>query len=100
MINFGLLRFRFANPYLLFSWTRVFLQSSCITDSTNADKYFKDFASDLSNKDYDGALRDLNGALSALSTSVKDCEVEEFKTRMDALAASIKFAKITVVDRF
>jgi len=70
----------------------------CVKDSTGADKHLKDFSTDITNKDYDGALRDLNLALSSMSTSINDCKVDELKTKLDALAASIKFGKITVVD--
>jgi len=71
---------------------------ACVKDASNAEKLFTDFGSDITNKDYDGALRDLNGALSSLSTAVTDCEVEGLKAKLDSLAAAVKFGKITIVD--
>ena len=71
---------------------------SCIDDSVNVDKYFHNLATDVTSKDFSSALTDLNLGLSALSTSINDCNLAGAQAKLDSLAAAIKFANIKVVD--
>jgi len=68
---------------------------TCVNDVGGADVFFRDFAQDVSGKNYTLAVSDLARALSALSTSVSDCGVTEVQAKIDMLAASIKWANIS-----
>jgi len=68
----------------------------CVKDSDATERLFNDFSTDVKNKDYEGALRDLNGALSSLRTAMSDCHLEEVKLKLDALAAATKFGQVSI----
>jgi hypothetical protein len=72
--------------------------TTCIKDSDSVATNFKNFASFINHKNYSSALVSLNGALSALSTSINGCAVKEVQTKLDAIAAAIKWADVKYAD--
>jgi hypothetical protein len=72
--------------------------SACVNDVAGAGKYLRDFATDLKTSNYTKALDDLGQGISSMSTSVSGCGVKEVESKLDALAAAIKWAKISKLD--
>jgi hypothetical protein len=72
--------------------------SACVNDVAGAGKHLRDFADDISTGNYTEALDSLGQGVSSLSTSVSGCGVAEVESKLDGLAAAIKFAKITKLD--
>lgn len=68
---------------------------TCVEDVGNAGVFLKDFGDDVKSKNYGTAGRDLASAISSLSTAVSDCKIQEIQTKLDALAAAIKWANIS-----
>lgn len=69
--------------------------STCVSDVGRADVLFRDFAQDAAAKNATQAMTSLARGLSALSSSVAGCGVTEVQNKIDMLAASIKWAKIS-----
>lgn len=72
--------------------------STCVKDVGDSTRFLRDFASDATHGNATRAVRDLSFALSALSSSVNDCNVPQLQAKLDALAARLHFADIKVVD--
>ena len=72
--------------------------SACVNDVSGAGKDLRDFAVDLKTGNYTEALASLGDGISALSTSVSGCGVAEVESKLDALAAAVKWAKISKLD--
>jgi len=70
--------------------------SACVADVSNADVMFRDFATDIQSKQYTTAMVDLSRGLSSLSNSVSGCGVQEIRHKLDALAASVRWANISM----
>ncbi len=68
---------------------------TCVKDVSGAGHFLRDFADDLETKNYTQAVSALGRGISALSSSVNDCGVQQIQSRLDALAASIKWANIS-----
>jgi len=58
----------------------------------------RDFADDLKTQNYTEALSSLGEGISSLSTSVSGCGVAEVESKLDGLAAAVKWANITKLD--
>jgi hypothetical protein len=69
--------------------------AKCVQDVGGAEAAFRDFATDVTGKNYSMAVGDLSKGISALSTAVDECGVQEVQHKLDALAASIKWANIS-----
>ena len=69
--------------------------TDCVADIGRADVRFRDFAQDVAAKNYSTAVGSLARALSALSSSVSGCGVEDVRAKVDALAASIRWANVS-----
>jgi len=69
--------------------------AKCVQDVGGSEAFFRDFATDIKGKNYSMAIGDLSRGISGLSTAVDDCGVEEVQHKLDALAASIKWANIS-----
>lgn len=72
--------------------------SACVDDVSGAGKYLRDFATDLTAHNYTEALENLGQGISSLSTSVRGCGVPEVESKLDALAAAVKWADISGLD--
>ena len=70
--------------------------TTCVQDITGADIQFRNFADEVEHENVTQAIGSLNKGLSALSSSVAGCGVQEVQTKLDALALSIKFAHINM----
>ena len=69
--------------------------STCLKDINGADIKFRDFADEVGTNNYTMAVESLGQGISALSSSVSQCGVEEVQHKLDALALAIKWAKIS-----
>jgi len=72
--------------------------AACVNDVSGAGKDFRDFADDVKAGNYTESLSSLGDGLSSLSTSVSGCGVAEVESKLDALAAAVKWANITKLD--
>jgi hypothetical protein len=69
--------------------------AACVQDVGGAGMYFKRFADDVVKTNYSVAVGDASRGLNALSTSMNGCGVTEVTTKLDALAAAIKWAHVS-----
>jgi tetratricopeptide (TPR) repeat protein len=69
--------------------------TGCVSDVSNSGVRFKDFATDLKHRQYKSALEELSRGISGLANAVTTCGVKEVQTKIDALAAAVKFANIS-----
>jgi hypothetical protein len=69
--------------------------AKCVQDVGGSEAAFRDFATDLSAKNFSMAVSDLSQGISGLSTAIDECGVQEVQHKLDALAASIKWANIS-----
>ena len=72
--------------------------AACVNDVSGAGKDLRDFATDLSHGNYSEALVALGDGVSSLSTSVSGCGVAEVASKLDALAAAVKWANVSGLD--
>jgi len=73
--------------------------ATCVNDVGGSSVLFRDFAGSLKVKQYSSAIKYLGRALTAVSNSVTDCGLQQVQTKIDALAASVRWANITKVTR-
>lgn len=72
---------------------------TCADDIGNAGVFLKDFAEDVKLLHIDAAAADLSSSISSLSTAVSECNIPEVTTKLDALAAAIKWANVSKIDK-
>jgi hypothetical protein len=72
--------------------------SACVNDVAGAGKHLRNFADDINNRNYTEALDSLGQGISGLSTAVSGCGVAEVESKLDGLAAAVKWANITGLD--
>ena len=68
--------------------------ATCVKDVTGSGMQFRNFADEIEKANVTQAIGSLNKALTALSSAVSGCGVQEVQTKLDAIARAIKFAKI------
>lgn len=68
--------------------------ATCVKDVTGSGIQFRNFADEIEKDNVTQAIGSLNKALTALSSSVSGCGVQEVQTKLDAIARAIKFAHI------
>lgn len=69
--------------------------NTCVQDFGNSEVRFHDFGLDIKSKKYQSSIEELARGISALANSVSDCKVKEVQQKLDALAASVRWANIS-----
>lgn len=68
--------------------------AKCVADIDATQINFKDFTQEVESKNITLAVQSLSTGLSALSSSIADCGVVQLTSKLNAVALSVKFAKI------